>query len=98
MKVGKTMNILNAENVFETLTGSLCEEYTIPGVENAFATGTKCAKLYTQIYWANQRLCARLGQTEYDPAVELIINNFMEINQLLCLQMYQYGKMHRLSP
>ena len=88
------MNILNAENVFETLTGSLCEEYGIPGVENAFATGSRCDRLYSQIYDANGRLCKRLGQIDEDPDVELIINNFMEINRILCLKMYGYGKDH----
>ena len=86
------MNILNAENVYETLTGSLCEEYSIPDVENAYAPGLPCNKLYQQIYWANRRLCERLGQGEDDPDVELIINNFLEINRILCLEMYRYGK------
>ena len=88
------MNILNAENVYDTLTGSLWEEYGIPDVQNAYAPGTPCNRLYQQIYWANRRLCARLGQKEDDPDVELIINSFLEINRILCLEMYRYGKQH----
>ena len=53
------MNILNAENVYETLIGSLLEEYGIPGVKNAYADGSLCNGLYQQIYRANCRLCAR---------------------------------------
>ena len=86
------MNILNAENVYETLIGSLLEEYGIPGVKNAYADGSLCNGLYQQIYRANCRLCARLGQEENDPDVELIINNFLQINRILCLEMYHYGK------
>lgn len=86
------MNILNAEAVFDTLTDALCEEHKIPGVKNAFAPGTACNELYRQIYHANRRLCQRLGQIDEDPDVELIINNFMEINRILCLEMYRYGK------
>ena len=88
------MNILNAETVFETLTDSLNEEYKIPEVENAFAPKTVCNELYRQIYHANCRLCQRLGQIDDDPDVELIINNFMEINRILCFEMYRYGKIY----
>ena len=86
------MNILNAENVYETLIGSFGEEYGIPGVKNAYADGSLCNELYQQIYWANCRLCDRLGQDENDPDVELIINNFLQINRILCLEMYHYGQ------
>ena len=85
------MNILNAENVYYTLIGDFLDEYVIPGVENAFADGKRCDQLYSQIDWANQRLCARLGKVEDDPDVELIINSFLEMNRILCLEMYRYG-------
>lgn len=88
------MNILNAENVYLTLTGELLDDYVIPGVENAFARGSRCDILYEQIYDANQRLCARLGQVDDDPDVELIINNFLEMNRILCLEMYRYGQIY----
>lgn len=88
----KKMNILNAENVYHTLMGDLLDAYVIPGVENAFANGKRCDELYRQIYWANQRLCARLGKTDEDEDVELIINNFLEMNRILCLEMYRYGQ------
>ena len=88
------MNILNAENVYLSLTGELREEYAIPGVENAFAAGSRCDELYGQIYEANRRLCERLGKSDDDRDVELIINNFLEMNRILCLEMYRYGQVY----
>ena len=88
------MNILNEENVYQTLLGNLFDEYIIPGVENAFTEGTRCCELYRQIYWANRRLCFRLGKIDEDSDVEMIINNFLEINQVLCMEMYRYGQLH----
>ena len=88
------MNILNAENIYLTLTGELLDEFVIPGVENAFAPGSRCDLLYGQIYEANRRLCARLGQKDDDPDVELIINNFLEMNRILSLEMYRYGQIY----
>lgn len=86
------MNIITAETVYQTLIDALPEPYQVPGVENAFSTDAPCKKLYREIYEANLRLCARLGRTEDDPDVELIIGNFLEITQHLCLKMYHYGQ------
>ena len=81
-----------AEAVYQTLTDTLVEPEQVPGVENAFAEDAPCGKLYAQIYQANLRLCARLGQTECDPDVELIINSFLEINHHIGLKMFHYGQ------
>ena len=86
------MDILTPENIYDTLTGSLWEEYCVPGVENAFADGSLCARLYEQVYQANLRLCDRLGQMDEDPDVELIISNLLQIARHLSLQMYRYGQ------
>ena len=86
------MNTIIAEAVYQTLTDTLTEPYQVPGVENAFAPNTPCAKLYEQIYHANLRLCERLGQTESDPDVELMINSFLEINHHIGLKMFHYGQ------
>lgn len=88
------MDIRNAENVYLTLTGDMLDENSVPGVGNAFAEGMPCCELYRQIYEANQRLCSRLGKIDEDADVELIINNFLEINRILCLEMYRYGQLH----
>ena len=47
-----------------------------------------------QIYCANQRLCSRLGKIDEDADVELIINNFLEMSRILCLEMYRYGQQY----
>lgn len=88
------MNTTIAEDVYNTLTDALLPPYQVPGVENAFAEGSLCDRLYAEIYQANQRLCARLGQPESDPDVELIINNFLEINKHLCLRskLFQFNR------
>ena len=86
------MNILNAENVYLSLTGELREEYAIDGVENAFAEGSLCDRLYREVYQANLRLCKCLGQAEADRDVETIINNLLEINKQIGLKMYHYGQ------
>lgn len=85
------MNIINAETVYQTLIGAYEEKYNVPGVENAFAEGSQCDRLYQQVYEANCRLCERLGQQDEDPDVELIVNNLLEITRVLCLEMYRYG-------
>ena len=85
------MNKTTAESVYETLTDALNEPYQISGVENAFAEGSFCDRLYDEVYQANIRLCERLGQPEADPDVETIINNLLAINKHLCLKMYHYG-------
>lgn len=86
------MNFITEETVYQTLTDALPEHYQVPGVENAFAPNAPCTKLYEQIYQANLRLCKRLGKTESDPDVELIINNFLEINHHIGLKMFHYGQ------
>lgn len=86
------MDNIAAQSIYLTLTDALTEPYRVPGVENAFADGTPCAKLYKEIYEANQRICSRLGQQDDDPDVELIINNLLSITNLLCLKMYHYAQ------
>ena len=86
------MTKITAEAVYETLIDDLIEPYQIPGVENAFADGSLCDRLYQEVYQANLRLCKRLGQTEADPDVETIINNLLEINKQIGLKMYHYGQ------
>ena len=86
------MNKITAEAVYETLIDDLIEPYQISGVENAFAEGSLCNRLYREVYQANLRLCKRLGQAEADRDVETIINNLLEINKQIGLKMYHYGQ------
>ena len=82
---------MDIEHIYETLLGERLDPF--PGVENAFAPGSRCAACYKEIYEANQRLCDRLG-VEEDPDVEAIIDKFFEITRELSLKMFQYGQQH----
>ena len=79
------------EAVYLTLMGQLLPEYQVPGIENAFAPGSKCADLYRRIYNAKLRLCQRLGVTDDDEDIEDIANAYEDIMEYLCEKMYAYG-------
>lgn len=81
--------MMDAVHIYETLLGERLDPH--PNIENAFAEGTQCAKLYSQIYAARERLCDRLGLEE-DPDVEILLDSFFEINRELCLKMFRYGQ------
>ena len=80
-----------AEMVYETLFGLLEDDYCVPGVHNAFQEGSTCAVLYETVLEAYQRLCDRLDVEEEDKDVEVIINSFLKITKILCLDMFAYG-------
>ena len=79
---------MDEEMVYLSLLGELLQP--LPGVQNAFAPGMPCEKLYQQIYEAKCRLCDLLD-TDEDADVACILDCFWEINRELCLQMYQLG-------
>lgn len=62
-------------------------------VEDEFAEGKYCEKKYQEVYDANVRLCERLGTSKEDRDVETIINRLMEIQEYLCMKMFDYGWM-----
>lgn len=79
------------ENVYLSLQGLLVEEARMKNVENLFAPGSDCEKLYSDVLAAYARLCSRLGTKEEDDDVEIIINSLTAICDRLCLNMYRYG-------
>ena len=79
------------ENVYETLQGETSPGFRIPGVENAFDEGKKCAILYKEVYDAERRLEERLDVEPYDDDVEKIIKALLDIQKELCFKMYRYG-------
>ena len=79
---------MDAERIYLSMLGELTEP--VPGVENAFAPGQPCEKLYQQIYDAKCRLCDRLGEEENED-LEAILDSFFEINRQMCLRMYRLG-------
>ncbi|MDO4276494.1 MAG: hypothetical protein Q4D16_22760 [Eubacteriales bacterium] len=81
--------------IYDLMNGSLdLNNYPVNEskyVENEFEEGKYCSKAYKEIYEANRRLCQRLGAGQEDKDVEVIINNFFEITECLCMKMYDYG-------
>lgn len=78
------------EFIYETIQGGFAEPIP-PNLENAFADGTECLRLYEQVYDAERRLEARLGVEAYDEDVECIICAMTEMQRHLCFKMYEYG-------
>lgn len=79
------------EDIYMTLCGEIEEANAVPGVENAYADGSQCDRLYTDIYQAYQRLCQRLGVEDEDADVEIIIDSLCRIQEILCEKMFHYG-------
>ena len=79
------------DDVYETLQGETNPAFMVPGVENAFEEGKKCALLYKEIYDAQRRLETRLDVEPYDEDVEKIITALLDIQKELCFKMYKYG-------
>ena len=77
------------EQVYLSLTGELVDP--IRYVPNAFEQGSYCAERYQEMLDAYERLRERLGVTDEDEDVEIMISAFEDIQQKLCLRMYHYG-------
>ena len=76
------------EYVYLNLCGFLTEPH--PDVENLFAEGKKCEKLYKKVYDAYQLICERLEIAECTE-VENIINAMTDIQKEIAVKMYEYG-------
>jgi len=79
------------EDIYETLQGETAPGFVVPGVENLFDEGKKCALCYKEVYDAERRLEDRLGVEPYDKDVEKIITALMDIQRVMCFKMYEYG-------
>lgn len=82
-----------ARLVYDTLTDNLMDKYKIPGVENAYATDSSCYRLYDEMLQTAWRVAKHLNNSDFDthPDVDLIINNLLKIQEILCLKMFYYG-------
>ena len=79
------------EKIYESLRDYLRPEYRVPGVENLFADGMPCAKMYDEMMDAYERLRERLGVAEEDDDVETIINSLCGIEIAVAMKMFDYG-------
>ena len=89
------MRIYTSEEVYDTLCGEVHGVYAVPGVENAYTDGAPCDTLYNEMSEAYERLRDRLGVVDEDADVEIIINNLMAIQRILCEKMFRYGQLLR---
>ena len=79
------------ERVYLTVTGDLVEEYRVPGVEDLFAPGKSCERLYNQMMDAYERLVERLGGKEEDPDAEIMVDATLQLCEKVGYAMYRYG-------
>lgn len=85
------MDYSSVSDIYDTLQGVMEPYAQIQGVKDAFAPGTVRSHRYEEITAAYERLRNRLGVTDEDLDVEIIINSFMDIQKELCFKMYAYG-------
>ncbi len=88
------MNSEVVDTVYDLLIGESAPGAGNPIVENLFAEGRTCERLYGEVYDANLRLCEKLGVQE-DEDVETIINSLLRISRLLGRKMFLYGMMYQ---
>lgn len=80
-----------AENVYLSLLGNLLPEYALNWVENIFVPGHPCHDEYSDMLKAYRRACARLGNTDEDPDLEIMVNSLLSHCQVLAFKMFEYG-------
>ena len=81
-----------AQKVYDSLWGQMEEEYRLPWVENAAVAGSPGMDLYSRALETAWKVSERLGAEE-DPQVDQIIHNLLELQRVLCLKMFDYGRM-----
>ncbi len=77
------------EYVYESLQGTLVNPH--PEVKNLFKEGMPCDQWYSDMLDAYQRLCVRLGVSNEDDDVEIIVNSLLNIQREMAFHMYYYG-------
>lgn len=80
--------MVNVEDIYASMVGELIEP--LEGIDNEYAPGSLCDRLYCDACAARARLYHRLGVTE-DPDLEVIFDNFCDINTHLCRKMFEHG-------
>ncbi|MCD8367950.1 MAG: hypothetical protein LUC48_08030 [Clostridiales bacterium] len=86
--------------VYELVTGSInLEEFPVKEsqyVDNEYEEGKPCEKLYNQVYALKVKINEQLGEEE-NKDVENLIDALQEIERILCLKMYDYGRFFALK-
>jgi hypothetical protein len=78
------------ETVYHTVAGYVTGPAALPGVENAFASGTRCEGLYNEMY---DLLATRFDPDDDDdaPVLEQILSHMDGIQKELCFRMFRLG-------
>ena len=76
--------------VYDLVSGMRIPQPGDPQVENLFAEGRECEKLYEEVYAAKLRLCERLG-VEEDKDAEVMVDSLLKICEIMGKRMYRYG-------
>ncbi len=85
---------MNKEMIYQIMNGDISlDSVKMPEglqIEDEFAEGKECGRLYSEVYEAKQRLLERLEESE-DADMETILRNMEAISKILALKMYDYG-------
>ena len=84
--------------VYDSLMGQLLPEYALDWVEEIFIPGNACYDEYAQMLEAYQRVCRRLGNTEEDADLEIIVNSLLAHGKELALAMFRCGMRYGGNP
>ena len=76
--------------IVDSALGYLAEEYRCQEIENLFAGNMPCMHLYSDAIGAYWNLCERLN-IESDPDIEVMINAFIDITEIVALKMFESG-------
>lgn len=78
------------ERIYEAMMGMAVNPNPPFPVENAFADGSECEKLYKELFELKIKVGDRLHSDD-DSDVEQICENFWDIVDILCREMFTYG-------
>ena len=85
------MKLSFIESVYLTLIGELTLDHSVPGVENLFADGLDCDRLYHEMWEAYQHFLDKFGLIDADDDVEIVINSLLRICEIVGYGMYRCG-------
>lgn len=78
------------EDIYNTLLGYMQPGYCVPGIRNAFASGTVCSRWQREFYRSKLRIEQRLGVDE-DEDLDEMRTALEAIQRELCYRMFEYG-------
>lgn len=84
------------QRIYDLVSGSIdLKKNPLPEGEivvNEFAEGSPCEEAYKEVFQACERLSEKLGVSFGEDAdIECIVDKMFEIQEILCMKMYEYG-------